>query len=139
MPSREQLIPEKIQGRSFVTRDVFRQITMSSAVLYSNAVNLANEIHQQILSLNTTNNQQLLQSALNSLSRLDTLIDDLQRLGKSQIQQEKREIIQSRVHQLRLDYSQIKDELEQIKLKRQRERQESERRELMGNTSEIVY
>ena len=112
---------------------------MSSAVLYSNAVNLANEIHQQILSLNTTNNQQLLQSALNSLSRLDTLIDDLQRLGKSQIQQEKREIIQSRVHQLRLDYSQIKDELEQIKLKRQRERQESERRELMGNTSEIVY
>ena len=106
--------------------------------MYSNAVNLANEIHQQILSINTNNNQQLLQSALNSLNRLDTLIEDLQRLGKSQVQQEKREIIQTRVHQLRLDYSQIRDELEQIKLKKNRERQESARRDLFENANEMV-
>ena len=118
---------------------MFPKIHMSSAVLYSNAVNLANEIHQQILLINTTNNLNLLQNTLNSLNRLDTLIEDLLRLGKNQIQQEKREIIQKRVHQLRLDYSQIKDELEQLKMKKSREREESKRKELFENTNEIVF
>jgi hypothetical protein len=67
---------------------------MSSAVIYSNAVNLANEIHQIIANLNHFYQESSFQHAASSLNNLNQVIEELQRFGKSQVQQEKREIIQ---------------------------------------------
>jgi Golgi SNAP receptor complex protein 2 len=112
---------------------------MSSVVLYSNAVKLKTQIYEDVHLLSQTYNQSQAQQLSASISRLDSLINELNSLARKQMQPEKREMQLSRVTHLRQEWSDLKQQFDNQRQTQTARLQSENRQSLLGNQENQLH